>query len=137
MPHADEWIRFKVSILFYSPEMIQEGGHGSSKSPDITELEHDVVGHGSHKKGATAVSEVMGTTMRRGNARSAVRSLRPEVLRQAGARTRWCTGRITAVLDRAEMVPKLPGAEAITASVKKSGHHLLIEVRYGNYYTGT
>ena len=34
------------------------------------------------------------------NARSALRSLRPEILRQARVRPAWRTGRVTAVLDR-------------------------------------
>lgn len=70
-------------------------------------------------------------TVSKENARCTLRSLRPEILRQAGARPVWRTGRVTAVLDRS--VCPLNHASAAMGSTplrgKKSKSDPLIEVR--------
>lgn len=54
--------------------------------------------HGAPAEKTPAVAAMVAASKE--NARCALRSLRPEILRQAGARPGWRTGRVTAVLDR-------------------------------------
>lgn len=49
-------------------------------------------------------------TASKDNARGALRSLKPEILRQAGVRPAWRTGRVTAVLDRSACSLNHPAA---------------------------
>lgn len=65
------------------------------------------------------------------NARCALRSLRPEIIRQAGVRPAWRTGRVTAVLDRSACSLKHPAAAMGTTPGrgKKAKPDPLIEVQ--------
>lgn len=128
-----------------------------SMSPDVTALENALIrGHDdgedddSNNNGnnsttdnngksyhtaasaAAAVSENSAAAAKE-SARCALRSLRPEILRQAGARPAWRTGRVTAVLDRSETAgPRCHPAAAMgttSGRTNKSRTDLLIEVR--------
>lgn len=66
------------------------------------------------------------------NARGALRSLRPEILRQAGVHPEWRTGRVTAVLDRSVCSLDRPAAAMgpTPGRGKKAKPDPLVEVRY-------
>ena len=82
-----------------------------------------------NQKSAAAKTDTTPVSME--NARNAVRSLRPEILRQAGARATWRTGCVTAVLKQAGRSLNHPAAGKTVAGVlaKKPENKPLIEVQ--------
>ncbi|CAM9542999.1 unnamed protein product, partial [Ectocarpus sp. 12 AP-2014] len=152
--HADEWTRFKRECLLPSDsrdrlEKQAQRVHSSrqnqgypSVSSDISALENALVRGqdegGSSKSNNSGTENTMSAALvSKDNARRALRSLRPEVLRQAGARAVWRTGWVTAVLDhhagRAGSLNRQTatgGATTAGGSAKNARTDPLIEVTY-------
>lgn len=158
MPHADEWTRVKRQLLFPGSsshikkerESDQGGSHRQpqdhySAAADIATLENTLV---HRQDDGVAVPSVSKThpdktasaerfpetpaeriVASQENARSALRSLRPEILRQAGARPTWRIGRVTAVLDRTGAADSFNRHQRGARAVKKSMAEPLIEVK--------
>ncbi|CBJ33221.1 calmodulin-like myosin-light chain [Ectocarpus siliculosus] len=154
VPHADEWARFKRECLFpinSSDRLEKQAQHVDSScqnqgypsvSSDISALENALVRGqdegGSSKNNNSGTDNTMSAApVSKDNARRALRSLRPEVLRQAGARAVWRTGWVTAVLDhhagRAGSLNRQTvtgGATTAGGSAKNARTDPLIEVTY-------
>lgn len=155
LPHADEWTRVKRRLLCSEQSEAQGGGGNTddTKFYNIPTLENNLVSHYNgynnnaltrskengepamaetvtHKKsGQPEVPEKTDTAAFTENIRSAVRSLRPEILRQAGARAVWRTGRVTAVLEQVGRSANHPTGGAAIALAQTPGNIPLIEVR--------
>lgn len=140
MPCADEWTRVKNRSLFNQPQASRDSGRCDAELFDITILENAVVGPDREGNDTSTegtrqadAAEHTGAAVARENARRAVHALRPEVLRQSGARAAWRTGRVTAVLDQEGMSLNHPTAGE-TKRKKDFGRSPLIEVRGGGYW---
>lgn len=155
VPHADEWTRLKRQFLLPSGNSnklerpgVQDGNSHQhqdrpSAAPDIASLENALV----HRKDDgdaklsvpreqndqfasaehatnTPMEEVVASKEK---ARSALRSLRPEILRQADVRPTWRVGRVTAVIDLTGTVNPLTRHHRWATTAKKS--EPLIEVK--------
>lgn len=138
LPHANEWTRAKSRLLYHPPESKPSGGKVAATS-GISALEKTVIGESRDEKPhveeggrqGSAVAQQLGSGSH-DKTRAVVRSIRPDLLRQAGARAVWRTGRVTALLDRTRLGLKLPPATGVIATgVKKSRDQPLIEVRNG------
>jgi len=156
VPHADEWTRIKRGCLRGSSNDGLENEIGRENAPDenspfvppdIVALENAIV-HGQEEgdnnsnntSSAKNVTAMAAASQER--ARRALRSLRPEILRQAGVRPSWRTGRLTAVLDRLGMTDALNHRTVATSSRAEIARtDPLIEVRtvlgtWGEYQPG-
>ena len=135
VPHADEWTMIKHSVINHS------GGDATQcdrydGAANISALEKAVITSGRGESTLSPVEAEYRPAVNKSTAEEAsngqllnvIRSLRPELLRQARARLMWRIARVTAVLDRTRLGLKLaPAPGAIrTGSL---GHHPLIEVR--------
>lgn len=153
VPHADEWTRFKRKCLLpidssdrlekqaQQVDSSRQNQGYPSVSSDISALENALVRGqdegGSSKSNNSGTDNTMSAALvSKDNARRALRSLRPEVLRQAGARAVWRTGWVTAVLDhhagRAGSLNRQTatgGATTAGGSTKNARTDPLIEVR--------
>ncbi|CAM9744831.1 unnamed protein product [Scytosiphon promiscuus] len=157
VPHADEWTRVKKHFSFPSgnvSKVEEQAGHNNSHhqrqdrpsvAPDIASLEDTLVHRKDDGKISPAVSKKAPDQMAsaehasespaeemvasKENARSALRSLRPEILRQAKACPTWRAGRVTAVLDLTGTAGVLDHQRGATSG-KISTAEPLIEVTY-------
>lgn len=153
VPHADQWTRFKRECLLPSDSSDQLKNQAEqvdssrqnqgypSVSSDIRALENALVRgqdeDGSSKKNNSGTDNtVPAALVSKDNARRALRSLRPEVLRQAGARAVWRIGCVTAVLNHQagrtgslNRQTAMAGGTTAGGSAKKVRTDPLIEVR--------
>lgn len=145
LPHADAWACAKRRLLYTNQKNCR--AHGGSDGAtelcnDTSTLENVLIGRdtGGDTNDSTAaqkkadqnsVAEKTDTVVSMEGARNAVRSLRPEILRQAGARATWRTGRVTAVLEQAGRPLTNPtgGTAGVAVLAKKPGNNPLIEVQ--------
>lgn len=152
LPHADEWVNIKAHFVLTSdPDADNLISAQNTASVDITALETAVVGanttDGDNSSNATTSSTAgkagdrdrqagvwkdRETTKKEEPATQerafrAVVKLRPELLRQAGARPEWRTGCIAGVMDPGGVSPR---PRVLAETGKKSEKHHLIEVRY-------
>lgn len=144
LPHADAWARAKSRFLCdQKASRAHGGGDVATDFCDTSTLENVLIGCDNgddtndsvrarkkdSQKSAGAKTDTTVVSME--NARNAVRSLRPEILRQAGARAMWRTGRVTAVLEQTGRSLNNPTAGKTVAVVlaKKPGIKPLIEVQ--------
>lgn len=76
--------------------------HDSSNSPNTNNGAASAARREPNKAAPAIKTSTVSATVAASeeNARCAIRLLRPEILRQAGVRPAWRTGRVTAVLDR-------------------------------------
>lgn len=148
MPHADEWARVKNRTLYPKTPEVNATGDDSKRTRDIIEIENTVVGDGvkhditAGRSGKTdeggkpeagadftaAASNAVSTE----KAHNALRAMRPELLRQAGACAVWRTGRITAVLDRAGCSSRRRFPPGASGAKKNAQQQPIVEVRYSS-----
>lgn len=153
LPHAHEWRRTKRRLLSSQQNEAQGAGDDNvdSELRNISTLENALVRHDNgennnptarhddgdninsqarKKSSQPAGAENIDTVVFSENVRRAVRSLRPEIIRQAGARAVWRTGRVTAVLEQTGRPANHPaGVNPTIALAQKPGNVPLIEVR--------
>ena len=145
LPHSEAWTRAKRRSRYNQQSESKGGGDGATEFCNISMLENVLVGHDNEddtndstqaqkKDRQHAAAEKSGTVVSTENVRSAVRSLRPEIMRQAGARATWRTGRVTAVLEQEGRSLNHPTRAATVALAKKPGNNPLIEVQDVRYY---
>lgn len=141
MPHADEWSRVKHNV---TPKLRGNGaliGHCDTAS-DIATLENTVIESVRRDSDPTPKEtddrcaengHIPGDTTK-GRLTTIARSLRPELLRQAGVRSVWRTARVTAMLDRTRLsLNPAPAVGSTRTGPKTPGQQPLIEVRRKGY----
>lgn len=146
MPHADEWARLKNRALYPASAEVDANEGDPKHTTGITELENTVVGDGaehntSSERGrknsgrkqpeagedlAAAVPDPAASTEK---AHNALRAMRSEFFRQAGACGVWRTGRVTAVLDRAGCNGRWRFPPGTSGATKRGQQQLMVEVR--------
>lgn len=146
MPQAEEWVEIKARLTRRLNHHDDGIATKSSSSADIAALEAAVIDDNEPDKGKRnglavkrsphsernqAPSWIDGDLTDKDNqttnemARRALRVMRLELLRQAGARQGWRTGRITGVMDRTGLCKQ---SAVPVGTSKNSRQHTLIEV---------
>lgn len=146
MPHADEWARIKNRALYPASVEVDATGDDPKHTTGITDLENTVIGDeaehdtiagrggkNSERKppeaGEDMEAAVPDPAASTEKAHNALRAMRPELLRQAGACAVWRTGRVTAVLDSAGCSSRWRFPSGASDVTKRGQQQPMVEVR--------
>eukprot|EP00903_Cladosiphon_okamuranus_P006300 g6178.t1 len=127
-----QWIPSQALVLGQDDEDDGRNNRNNESSSDGVASAGGTEPNQATSATTTISAEASTVTVSKESARGALRALKPEILRQAGVRPAWRTGRVTAVLDRSACSLNHPAAAMgpTPGSGIKTKMDPLIEVTY-------